>query len=29
MIKYKNNGTWNYGVGTKDLGLEKSNGDIG
>ena len=26
MIKHKNNGTWNQGVGTKDLGLGKSNG---
>ena len=29
MIKHKNNGTWNQGVGTKDLGLGKSNGGIG
>ena len=29
MIKHKNNGTWNQGIGTKDLGLGKSNGGIG
>ena len=29
MIKHKNNGTWNQGVGTKDLGFGKSNGGIG
>ena len=28
MIKHKNNGTWNQGIGTKDLGLGKSNGGI-
>ena len=29
MIKHNNNGTWNQGIGTKDLGLGKSNGGIG
>lgn len=29
MIKHKNNGTWNQGIGTKDLGLGKSNWGIG
>lgn len=29
MIKHKNNGTWNQGIETKDLGLGKSNGGIG
>ena len=29
MIKHKNNETWDQGIGTKDLGLGKSNGGIG
>ena len=29
MIKHKNNENWNLGIGTKDLGLVKSNGGIG